>query len=234
MPVSPEEKGGSHMRVPKTLILMSLVVVTFTIGRIAAESPQTGNNAPLLLNPKNESHGDTTNSRNTSPLHAREMGPKLRISIRASAPENTDSLRLHVTFENVSDKDTVLNLGMMLANGKVHLPDAIRLILTGPESQSRELHFSDKRYPVIAGRVDDYAVPLRAGSAYTLKLSLKDYWCPKSKEFTLELKPERYSVRAEFIGNGARHLNGDTEGLKFMHFWTGELRSDVAQFQIGK
>ena len=210
------------MRVfPRTIILMSLVAVTLTLGRIAAEAPQSGQNAPPLFDPGSDN--------NRSPVNAQEKVTGLKMSIRASAPESTDSLRLHVTFENVSDKDTVLNLGMMLANGKVHLPDAVRLILTDPSGQSRELHFSDKRYPGIAGRVDDYAVPLRAGSAYTLKLSLKDYWCPKSKEFKVNLKPGRYDIRAKFLGNGAKHEQG-----LLMRFWTGQLESDVAQFQIGK
>jgi hypothetical protein len=195
---------------PKTIVLPSLVAVTLALGGIAAAPPQAGQ------------------------LDAQEKGAGLKMSIRATAPESTESLQLHVTFENVSDKDTVLNLGMMLANGKVQLPDAVRLILTEPGGQSRELHFSDKRYPGIAGRVDDYAVPLRAGSAYTLKLSLKEYWCPKSNEFRLDLKSGRYGVRAEFTGNRAQHVNSDTEGLGLMHFWTGKLESDVAQFQIGK
>jgi hypothetical protein len=200
------------MRVfPRTIILMLLVAATLTVG-IAADAPQS------------EQVG--------SPLNAQEEGVALKMSIRASAPESTDSLRLHVTFENVNDKDVVLNLGMMLGNGKVHLPDAIRLELTDSGGHARELHFSDKRYPGIAGRVDDYVVPLRAGSAYTLKVSLKDFWCPKSKEFTLELEPGRYSVRAAFTGKTAQYLNGDTEGLKFMPYWTGELKSEVAQFHI--
>lgn len=197
----------------RTIVLMSLVAATLTVG-IAANEPQS--------------------LQDGSPLNAEEEVAGLKMSIHASAPESTDSLRLHVTFENVSDKDTVLNLGMMLANGKVHLPDAVRLILTNASGQSRELHFSNKKYPGIAGRVDDYLVPLRSGSAYTIKLSLKDYWCPKSNEFTLALKSERYRVHAEFKGNSAQHLNGDTEGLKVMPFWSGKSKSNVAEFQIEK
>ncbi len=99
---------------------------------------------------------------------------------------------------------------------------------------SRELHFSDKRYPGVAGRVDDYVVPLRAGSTYTLKLRLNDFWCPKSKEFSLELKPGKHGVRAEFTGNKPQHVNSGSEAVPFMPFWTGKLKSEVAQFQIGK
>lgn len=92
---------------------------------------------------------------------------ELKMSIRVTAPGSTESLRLHVTFENVSDKDTVLNLGMMIGNGRVHMPDAVRLILIDSGGSLRELHFSDKRGG-IAGRVDDYIVPLRTGSSYMI------------------------------------------------------------------
>lgn len=213
------------MRVfPKVIVLTSLVAVTLPLERISADSPQKSRLDP-------GGRGKSSPANNAGPPDAEKAGAELRMSIRTTDSESTDSLRIYVTFENVSDKDTVLNLGMMLANGKVQLPTAVRLILTDSGGHARELHFADAR---VAGRVDDYAVPLRVGSAYTLKLSLKDYWCPKTKEFRLALKPERYTVRAEFIGNGAQNLNGDTEGLKFMPFWNSELRSDVAQFQIRK
>ncbi len=167
-------------------------------------------------------------------MDVHEEGAQLKVSIRVTTPESAHSLRLHVTFENLSNEDTVLNLGMMLANGRAQLPDAVRLVLTDSGGRPRELHFSDKRYPGIAGRVDDYAVPLRTGSAYTLQLSLEDYWCPESKDFALDLKPGRYSVRVEFTGKSAQHLNGDVEGLKFLPFWTGKLRSEAVGFRIGK
>jgi hypothetical protein len=167
-------------------------------------------------------------------LNPQVNAAKLALSVRVSDLQDADVLRVHVTFENLGDQDTVLNLGMMLANGKVHLPDAVRLILTDAGGQSKELHFSSKAHPGIAGRVDDYAVPLRAGSAHTLKLSLKDFWCPDTKEFSIDLKPGKYSVRARFVGAGARHVNADTQGLKAMRYWMGKLESEVVQFQIGK
>ena len=80
---------------------------------------------------------------------------ELRMSIRAMDTRSSDSLQFHVTIENVSERDTVLNLGAMLANGRALLPDAIRLTLIDPGGQSRELHFSDRRFPGVAGRVDD-------------------------------------------------------------------------------
>jgi hypothetical protein len=123
---------------------------------------------------------------------------------------------------------------MMLANGKVQLPDAIRLILTDAKGKSRELHFSDRRYPGVAGRVDDYAVPLRAASSYSIQVSLDDYWSPDAKQPRLNLAPGKYRIRAEFTGSGARHVNADTQGMQLMNFWKGKLRSDEKAFFVRK
>jgi hypothetical protein len=160
---------------------------------------------------------------------------ELRMSIIAITPREAKRVpAFRVTVENIGDKDVVLNLGMMLANGRVHLPTEIRLILTDSGGETKELHFSDKRYPGVTGRIDDYAVPLSVGSAYTLRLSLDNFWCPKTKEFRLNLKPGVYRVRSELTGKGAQFVNGDMEGMKLMKFWKGTLQSDVTVFQIGE
>ena len=160
---------------------------------------------------------------------------ELRMSIIATTPQKAKGIPVfRVTLENVGDKDAVLNLGIMLANGKVLLPDAIHLILIDSRGKSRELHFSDRRYPGIAGRVDDYIIPLRTGSTHTFKLSLDDFWCPKTKEFRLKLKPGVYRVRSELTGKGAHFVNGDMEGVKLMNFWKGILQSDVTVLRIGE
>ena len=208
-------QGTSHMNVsPQTILLMVLVAVTLSHGQFNAEK---------LPQEDVKKRDDNT----------RPDGVKLKVSIRVANPENIDSLRLYATFENVGDIDTFLNLGMMLGNGKTLLPEAVRLVLTDVNGQVRELHFFDRKHPGVAGRVDDYAVPIRAGSAYTLRLSLQDYFCQKSKDF-VSLKPERYSVRVKFAGKGPKYLNVDTAGLKLMPFWKGKLESNVAKFRVGK
>ncbi len=167
-------------------------------------------------------------------LFPRAAEIRLGMAISATKPKFMDETPVfHVTLENAGDKDVMLNLGMMLANGKVLLPDAIHLILIDSAGKSRELHFSDRRYPGVAGRIDDYAVPLRVGSAYTLRLSLDNFWCPKMKG-RLKLKPGEYRVRSEFVGKGAQSVNGDMEGIRLMNFWQGTLQSDVTIFRIGE
>ncbi len=94
----------------------------------------------------------------------------LRLSVAAVPPEKPeDVFAFRVTFENTGVKDKILNLGYMLANGRTQLPVATKLILTYLNGTSTELSVIE---PWVAGRVDDYIVPLRAGSTYSITLGL--------------------------------------------------------------
>jgi hypothetical protein len=161
---------------------------------------------------------------------------ELRMSISVMTSQEAKGVPVfHVTIENVGDKDVVLNLGMTLHNGRVHLPTEIRLMLTDSGGETKELLFSDKKSVVVIGRIDDYVVPLRVGSAYTLRLSLANYLYlfRKTKEYCpLNLKSGVYRVRAEFTGKGAQYVNGDMEGIELINFWKGTLKSDVTVFRI--
>jgi hypothetical protein len=115
---------------------------------------------------------------------------------------------------------------MMLANGKPLnggkslFPTNLRLRLTDTKGKSREIHLKE---PPVAGRVDDYVVPLRVGCLYTLKLPLSQFWSPSTKETALELKPGKYQVSAHFDGGGAKHKSGTW----IMNFWEGKLQSNT-------
>lgn len=128
-----------------------------------------------------------------------------------------------VAIQNVGEKDVCLNLGLMLANGKVMIPDKIHLNLVDGNGGKRELRLS---LPAVAGRVDNYMVPLRAGSSYTVKLRLDQFWSPTTHEFALRLKPGRYEVSAQFQGKGAETVNSDMRGMNLMNFWKGNLQSN--------
>jgi hypothetical protein len=159
-----------------------------------------------------------------------EAADGLQMSIAVAKRDKNELPVFEVAFQNTGERDITLNLGMMLANGKVQLPDRIRLKLKDAAG-IRELHFSDKRYPGVAGRVDDYVVPLRAGSTYTLRLTLDQFWSPSTKEFVLELKPGQYQVSAQFEGSGAKTNNIGSEGIRLMNFWKGKLQSGAVSFE---
>lgn len=148
----------------------------------------------------------------------------LQVHLSALQPTAKGSYTFRVTFENVGENDFVLNLGSMLGNGKVQRPEAVHLILTDAKGAKQELRFAGSG---VAGRMDDYALPLRAGSSYSIKLDLADFWSPETKEHQVKLSPGQQTLQAKLTGNGAKYLNGDTEGLKHLNFWQGQLLSNV-------
>ena len=151
----------------------------------------------------------------------------LEMSISALDPSGLNVPAFQVALRNSGERDVTLNLGIMLANGKVQLPDRVRLSLVDADGRRRELRFFDKRYPAVAGRVDDYVVPLRAGSTYVLILSLAQFWAPDTKEFEIKLPPGKSQLAAHFEGGKARTGNLDMPGIRLMNFWEGELHSNV-------
>src|SRR5215471_10321693 len=87
--------------------------------------------------------------------------PSDGVQMALSFPEPSDS-DLQLALRNVGDHDVTLNLGWMLANGKVQLPNYISLNLTDGKGKTRLFEFTDRKYSRrVAGRVDDYVVPLR-------------------------------------------------------------------------
>src|SRR6185369_8761363 len=82
---------------------------------------------------------------------------------------------LTLAFSNVGNRDVILNLGTMLANGKVQFPTKIVLKYTDAQGQTRIFKFAAPTF--VAGRVDDWVLPLRAGSTYSLRLALDQFWC---------------------------------------------------------
>ena len=168
--------------------------------------------------------GCSTTSRQS--IESRQWGPAtdgLQMSLSVSMSNPVDPA-FEIAIRNVGEKDISLNLGMMLANGKVQLPNKIHFSLIDGSGRKRELHFSD---PPVAGRVDDYVVPLRSGSTYTLELRLDQFWSPGTQEFALQLKPGRNEMSAQFQGDGAEHFNTGMEGMKLMNFWGEKLQSNV-------
>ncbi len=193
------------------------IMITCLLGFIAAPA-LAAEKLPMLA-----SHGE------------QGVASSLRMSLSPVTPEKPGEFTVfRVSLENAGDKDLMLNLGMMLANGKVMMPTAIHLILVDAKGGSRELLFSDRRYPGVAGRVDDFIVPLRAGSTYSLCLSLNDYWCPKTKEFQIALRAGEYRIHAVLDGQGAQHVNSDTAGMKLMNIWQGRLSSAPIVIRIGQ
>jgi hypothetical protein len=160
----------------------------------------------------------------------------LRIGISSVRSGNLPPVgaEFYVALENTADADFVVNLGHMLANGKVMFPTAIHLTLTDPAGQRRELAFSDRRYSAVAGRVDDFMMALRSRSIYSLRVSLDQYWSPTTKEFALKLAAGRHQIAARFEGQGAKAVNLDMQGTALLNFWKGTVESNVVNFVVSE
>ena len=159
---------------------------------------------------------------------ADRRGGILRIGIStSSATVSSDRAAFVISLQNVGTSDFVLNLGIMLANGRVMFPQAVRIVLTNPDGRSRELKIPTPR---IAGRVDDFIVALRGGATYVLPITLDQYSSEETGEYGVKLKPGRHRISARFEGRGAAIPNVDMRGVTLLNFWQGSISSGVLQF----
>ena len=146
----------------------------------------------------------------------------LQLELSVSGTDHRSGPEFEVAIRNVGEKDCCLNLGMMLANGKVMMPDKIHLFLADCNGKRQELILA---VPAIAGRVDDYVVPLRAGSAYTLAVRLDQFVLPTTGDRPV-CAPGRCEVWAQFSGSSGTNGNSDMAGVNLLNFWKGNLRSN--------
>jgi hypothetical protein len=203
---------GMERRRPFMRILSGFVlVVAITLGMVQRVSSQSSPPATRVWGPSSD-------------------GLRISISTTSATPPST-SPEFLISIQNISNRDFVVNLGFMLANGKVMFPEAIRLSLTDPAGTTRELRFFDRRYPAIAGHLDDFTVALRAGAAYEFPVSLDQYWSESTNEFGMKLGAGRYRIQAQFEGRGAANLNLDP-GIGLMNFWKGTAQSNTLEFEV--
>jgi hypothetical protein len=94
------------------------------------------------------------------------------------------------------------------------------------------LHYVDRRYLRIAGRIDDFIVALPAKAVYTLRLNGDRLWCAAAQEFQTTLAPGRYRVAVRFEGRGAAFENLDMKGVAVLASWRGTAESGEVSFQI--
>jgi len=156
----------------------------------------------------------------------------LRVGIKEAGmnPNQDGSPQFEVMFENMGSKDFIINLGIALGNGKRHYPTQIVLHLTDSTGNGRELRLKG---PVgVAGRVDDYIVPLAVGAAHRLNLGLDQFWCPDTSEHQIQLTSGEYTVAASFRGEKARFINTDMEFLKWLIFWEGRIETKPLSFLV--
>lgn len=140
----------------------------------------------------------------------------------------TEDRQLRVTMRNTGKKDTYLNLGMTLANGRRHYPSSLGLKVVDASSKR---HAFTLLLPPIGGRVDDYLVPLRANSSHTLRMKLSEFWSPDGV-LANKLEPGDYVVSMTMKSDKPRNVNGDMVGVGLLNVWAGELETAAVKMKV--
>ncbi len=157
-------------------------------------------------------------------------GLQIGIALDKPSYRTGEAVSVTVTLRNAGTDDLVLDLGMMLANGKTQVPDAVGLVLADAAGAERRLALMAPGGG-IAGRVDDYIVPLRAGSTYTLQSHLDEYWCEAANEWHIKPAPGQYTLAAVVEGRGAQ-FGGPGAPAALMPIWTGQVTSKAVAFTV--
>jgi hypothetical protein len=140
--------------------------------------------------------------------------------------------KFRADLHNAGENDSVLNLGIMLANGERQYPEALLLMITDAAGKTRQF---DLIVPgIMGGRADPLVIPLGAGATLSVPIDLHNYWAAKSFEFAYKLKAGKYVIEAQFTGTDASDNYSDMVGLGFMPYWKGTVSSNRLRFDVPK
>jgi hypothetical protein len=170
------------------------------------------------------------------PLASDQTSRELEMSVLVDPPRELSARppKFRVELRNIGDHDLILNLGIMLANGRRQYADAIVLTIVDPQGKTRQ--FALKGPGMIAGRVDPLIVPLPVASAFSISVDLDNYWAASSQEFDYRFGRGAYLLEAQFTGKGLsqQEANLDVKGLALMPYWKGTVTSNQLSFKVGK
>ncbi|HVJ69782.1 MAG TPA: hypothetical protein VM510_17525 [Caulifigura sp.] len=136
---------------------------------------------------------------------------------------------LAIEISNESDRDISLNLGMVVGMNHCMYPTAIKVIITDASGKTRTYRIPDMR---LAGRADDYLVPLRRGGSYRLGLALSDLRADSFDFPAPSPASGKCQAVVELESGPRRCLNSGTEGMRVVDLWTGKLLSESTEIEI--
>lgn len=145
------------------------------------------------------------------------------------ATRKAGQAELEVTFRNVGERDTLLSLGEMLGGGSKQIPSRVRFIMINAAGKKSELVIPQSR---VRGSLEEYRVPLRAGSTYSLKFKLHELRLSKTYELASELKPGKYRVFAQLVGMGEKARNWGQKNIALMNYWKWAFQSNAATLEL--
>lgn len=159
--------------------------------------------------------------------------PAVKMAISAVKLDNDRALvaGFDVKFQNAGPIIVLLNLGEKIGGGKEY-PLAVQWTLTDSLGQTTELVHCWNEPAGVAGRIDDFIVTLEPGVTYSVTRMLLGPYCYAMPGYS-KPAPGRYLIAASFTGGGQQHPNLDTKPVPLKNFWTGVLRSNSIEFEVG-
>ncbi len=146
--------------------------------------------------------------------------------------QKSDPFTLMASWVNAGPQALVLNIGMLLGNGRGQFPVLIRFQLTTPEGERRKL--TPRGPTATGGRIDPMIIPLPPGAMYTITLHLAEYGAPEDRTWRWAWQPGSYTLTAPYIGRGVPvgTTNLDRRGMALMPYWTGTVDSNTLRFTV--
>lgn len=151
------------------------------------------------------------------------------MSLSLTKPTQGNVPIFQVTLRNQSDNDVLLSLGYMLNNGKVQLPSKVRLLVTDSKGHAEDLYYEDRRFSGVRGRVDEFQVPLRSGSSYSLRIRL-DQLHRHGRYLGQNLPHGRFKAVAEFDGVSDSPGNRRQRDIGLANYWKRHVESNAVFF----
>jgi len=177
-------------------------------------------------------------------------GLQMSIYPERKSRDSVAAYQFRVEIRNVGEKDLLLLLGQMLANGKTQRPYAVRVLLSNPRGEN--LSCGVPGDGMIAGLVLPFIVPLPVGASYSLPVDLKSWtanweWC-YTLSMAVPLTEGKYTLRAQYSTGpeepnywpspgGLRPLLEDPDQMIWGPFilmpkWIGTVISNQAEFHV--
>ena len=177
-------------------------------------------------------------------------GLQMSIYPERKSRDSTAAYQFRVEIRNVGQKDLLLLLGQMLANGRIQRPEAVRLLMTNPQGEN--LNCGVPGEGIITGLILPFIVPLPVGASYSLPVDLKSWTANWTRCYTprdaVPLREGKYTLRAQYSasaedGNSWPDPGGPRPRFQqpdqmfwgafiLMPKWIGTVISDQAEFQL--
>ena len=134
-----------------------------------------------------------------------------------------DSQRFTVSIHNGGTTDTAVIFGLVLANGSKYLVEDMTMQVTTDSGRLVEHYkYNPRHYPAgIAGRADDWIVPLPVGASYSLTLTAADFLVGATYERRDSFPPDALLSLRLAIRGPTERPNLDVTGLRLFRVWKG-------------